>query len=575
MNVFEDLVIELKEENLLEDTVMETARREVVHDDPPAQTAASDEIEVDDVPMVPETPELLIPAEPQAEPEAKPTVIEPRAEVHENVPVAMAVPADSDMQLQGNSETVEIRRPASEREFFKKRAVGEVSSLQMVEHVLTAVEREHMKVVPSTYDDFEAKKALNQFLQVADDTTSDEHKEAEFKLMQETENWCSALAARDREISVANLRRYCENCRPMLSSQAMLSLARFYRNLPYSESVRSKFDFIITRLFSRPTDEQRRKLLFTKDEMLGHIKTLYAEWSSLSLYSADEGETNVLLTALSFEDLTAEAEKAREFDELIKSDFFNRLRLFKESITELFYAPKVTVAAIECNIRIGNAYVELIARERERSNAAMVHDRYSFVDDQEVSHATGRTLELVELLREREREYVEIEPQSAPETQNQHHQKQQQQQAAAAAEEQPVEPKEAKPKRKFKLPLDKLGVNKWLLVSGIMMILISSGLYVWANFFISEPPSSAGVTRFDPKDSPFRDDIKIAKISGETLYVVMLPNWETMTKEKQTELLKKMYDYGGGKEWLKVNVMNSTGKTVGYASSTRLEINGP
>ena len=119
----------------------------------------------------------------------------------------------------------------------------------MVEAILSAVERERMKIVPRSYDDLNAKKALHHFLQLAEDVESEESKEAEFDLLRETEAWCSALAKRDREISVTNIRRYCENCKPMLSSQAMLSLARFYRNLPYSESVRGKFDFIITRLF--------------------------------------------------------------------------------------------------------------------------------------------------------------------------------------------------------------------------------------------------------------------------------------------------------------------------------------
>lgn len=566
MNVFEDLVIELKEENLLEDTVLDLPRETV------SSEVADHSIAIEDLAEPP--PVAAAHAGPRPPASEAELGLEPEPAVtpesFQNSPVAMAIPENSDLKLQGINETVEIRKPSSEREFFKKRAMGEVSSLQMVEHVLTAVEREHMKVVPRTYDDFEAKKALNAFLQVSGNVSADEHKEAEFKLMHETESWCSALAARDNEVSVANLRRYCENCRPMLSSQAMLALARFYRNSPYSETVRGKFDFIITRLFSRPMDDQRRKLLFTRDEMLGHIKTLYAEWSSLSLYEADDSESNVLLAALSFEDLTEEAEKAAEFDELIKSDFFNRLRLFKESIAELFYAPKVTIAAIECNIRIGNAYVELIDRERQRSNAASVHDKYSFIDDQEVSQATGRTLELVDLLREKTRTYVEIEPEAetsdpAEETKA----------PVAKPVTKAAEPTAAKVKTSAPLSIGRFGVNKWLLIVGMVMILASGGVYVWANYFISEPPSAAGVTRFDPKDAPFRDDIKIAKISGDTLYVVMLPNWETMTKEKQTELLKSIYQHGGGKDWLNVNLMNSTGRSVGFASSTRLEVVNP
>ena len=537
MNVFEDFIIELKQENLLEDSVIDIV---------PEQSPAQDEYEV-------HFDDHIEDIETKVAADASPS---------KRAAVAMAVPVDSDLQLLGNDETVKIRKPWSDREFFKKRAIGEVSSLQMVEHVLTAIEREHMKVALIVFDDYNAKVALNSFLQVAENISSDEHKQTEFALMQETEAWCSALAARDKEISVANLRRYCENCRPMLSSQAMLSLARFYRNLPYSEGVRGKFDFIITRLFSRPTDVQRRTLLFNREDMLGHIKTLYADWSSLSLYSADDDQSNVMLTALSFEDLIAEAEATTEFDELIKSDFFDRMRLFKESITELFYSPVVTGAAIECNIRIGNAYVKLIDRERAKSNAASVHDKYSYIDDQTVSDATGRTLELIDLLREWTAETVDDEPE------------------ATVIEPEVLEKPVAKPDVKTKVTtpsprfagFDFLGINKWLLVAGMLLVLASGGLYVWATFFVVEQASIEGVKGYDLATSPFRDDIKVAKISGETFYGIMKPAWETMTKEKQQDLLQRIQQTGKTGGWVNASLMDSSGKTVGYASPTRIEL---
>lgn len=557
MNVFEDLIEELKEENLLEDTVIELA-----------SNAASEP--VGDA-VLPEEPFALSSTTTAGHETSGPQIpADPVVHLSNDVsPISLDAPDDSELLLQGSDEVVSIKRPVDDRSFYNKRASAEVSSLQMVEHVLSAVEREYQKKLPKSYDDFNAKKALNAFLQVNDPINSDEHKQAEFALMQETEAWCSALSFRDREISVADLRRYSENCRPMLSSQAMLSLARFYRNLPYSEPVRGKFDFIITRLFSKPLEDHTRKLLFGSEEMLGHIKNLYADWSSLSLFSVDDPESNIKLAVLSFGDLTAEAENAIEFDELIKGDFFERLRLFKESIADLFYAPEVTAAAIECNVRIGNVYVELIDRERRRSNAASVHDRYSYVDDDTVSQATGKTLELIEVLKERTSASTveDVQPESdvieeiAPATQ-------------------PKKKSDAKSttRAKFRLPsfnTEKLGVNKWVLATCILLVLISGGIYVWANYFIVDPSSTAGVTRFDLQNSPFREDIKIAKISGETFYGVMMPSWETMTKEKQQELLQKIYQHGGQKEWLKVNLMNSQGRTVAYMSASRVEVGTP
>ena len=126
-----------------------------------------------------------------------------------------------------------------------------------------------------------------------------------------------------------------------------------------------------------------------------------------------------------------------------------------------------------------------------------------------------------------------------------------------------------------KVNFDTLGINKWLLISGALLITLSLGLYVWANFFVAEPPSTAGVSNFDLSSSPFREDLKLAKVSGETFYGVLQPSWETMTKEKQQELVQKIYQQGAGKTWLKVNLMNSQGRTVAFMSATRLDIQAP
>ena len=100
------------------------------------------------------------------------------------------------------------------------------------------------------------------------------------------------------------------------------------------------------------------------------------------------------------EELAVEAEKAESFDALIESDFFGRLRLFKESISELFYAPIVTGAAIDCNIRIGNAYVDLIGREQAKMDGSSIQEKYGELDGQSVSDAAGRTLDLAEIIRQ-------------------------------------------------------------------------------------------------------------------------------------------------------------------------------
>ena len=175
MDVFQDLSEELRDEQLLEETVIDSiaeAEAGTLSEDDPGMSTASD-----------------------------------------------AAFDDADRTLVPEGET--------EGDFYRKRAIAEVSSLQMVEHVLSGIEREYLKIVPKSYDDLQAKKALHQFIQVHADPSSTDYAEAEFRLMRETEAWSTALAARDAKISPAHRRRFCEHSRPGLSSQALMSLGRF------------------------------------------------------------------------------------------------------------------------------------------------------------------------------------------------------------------------------------------------------------------------------------------------------------------------------------------------------------
>lgn len=554
MNVFEDLIVELKEENLLERTVIDLDSRQSVHHADLHETIVPDKRYVT-----------------QESPESTSELTQASVETAYSFAIVNEEKRIDELEVTHTPDRKEppvLKNQRNDKEFFKKRAVDEVSSLQVVEHVLTGVERERLKIVPVVFDDLNAKKALHAFVQISENVNSEEHAQAEFLLMQETETWCSALAGRDRNISVSNIRRFCENSRPALSSQALLALARFYRNLPYSEAVRGKFDFVITQLFSRSTQGERRHLLFGRDDMLGHIKTLYADWSSIPLYAADDDDSNILLTALSFEELAAEAENAGSFDELLKSDFFGRLRLFKESISELFFAPIVTAAAIECNIRIGNAYVNLIDLEHEKMDASSIVSKYGDLNDQTISDAAGRTLDLVDLLSEKAKDVEPVEEEAVK---------------SKAEDESTAEPVAVKRPKAVKrgssfvnrILANALSVNKWLLIAGLVLTAASVGIYVWANYLVSEQVSSVGVRKVDFDNSVFKDYIKTARVSGETLYAVMQPAWETMPKERQLEFLQKVYQSGPEKGFVNVTLINSHGKMAGFASPTRLEIVSP
>lgn len=525
MSVFEELIDELKEENLLEETVFSRN-----NPTPPEQLSDEDEVPAAHEPRC-EEPDV--------------TVSEPLLEDTE-----FAESADLE------SEANFVSAPVDEREAYRRRATDEVSSLQMVEHVLSGIEREHMKMTPATYDDLAVKKALHKYLQVTGPINSDEHSEAEYDLFQETEKWFSALSARDSKISVANVRRFCENSRPILSSQALIALARFYRNSPFSEPVRGKFDFVMTRLFSREIGDEKRKLLFGRIETLDHIQALYSNWASLAVAEAEDGSGSIAQAVSSFEAFIREADSADDFDQLIASDFFNRIRLAKEQTVDLFFDPAVLAAAIECNVRIGNRFIDLIHKARQASGEGSVEDRYGYAHDTVISNAASKTLLLLELLREMHTpEHVEEGSKGIDRDG----------QRVVEFERAPVEERESRG----------LAVNKWLVMATVLVVLVSVGLYFWSENAAAPQSSIELAAGVDISGTGLTAHLRAASVSSETLYGMTEPTWDNLQEDEKKEFVSKAFEFARSKGIKKVNFLNSRGRTVAYASDSRLEVFGP
>ena len=190
---------------------------------------------------------------------------------------------------------------------------------------------------------------------------------------------------------------YCETTRPVLSPQALAALARFYRNAPFSEPVRSKFDLVMTRYFAREIGNDIRKLLLSRDEIIEKLNEFYAEWSSIPLYANEEDESNIVLAAIKLEELMTEAEETETFETLIKSDFFNRLRDFKENTHDNFFSPLLIATAIESNVRIGNRVLELLIKEKENSSIQSFEEKYGSNQDQIISDVICKTIRIANI----------------------------------------------------------------------------------------------------------------------------------------------------------------------------------
>ncbi|MEO8573075.1 MAG: hypothetical protein ABI481_03825 [Pyrinomonadaceae bacterium] len=520
MNVFEDLIEELRDENLLENTTVSLPNgrsRSVAKPGGLSSGSALEEEDSDD-----ET--------------------------------SVAVKSRSDLPLEGEE---------NERDFYRKRAVDEISSLQMVEHVLSGIERQHLKIVPATYDDLEAKKALHKFLQVQGDSTTTEYAETEFHLMRETETWSSALAARDQKISVANVRRFCENSQPVLSSQALLALARFYRNSAFAEATRAKFDFVMTRLFSRGIEGQKRKLLFGRSEMIGHIGTLYANWASIALYSAEDAPLKARAIVAGFEDRIAEAEAALTFDQLIQDHFFKKVHEFKEGTGEVFFTPEVVAVSIDCNARVGNRFVDLIRLERESTTLESVEQKYGYEHDEVISEAAGQTLQLVDVLNSLP-DLDDATSEGATNFDN-----------SLSSPGTAVKSRAPKKDKEPRITFELFAVNKWLLLATIIIVSVSGSLYFWAGQPQKESSSAESASDVSLEGSELKEYVRSGRSTAETFYAITLPAWDRLDEAKKREILQKGLEFANTNRLKNVQFLNIRGRSVAFASPKKSELLNP
>lgn len=441
--------------------------------------------------------------------------------------------------------------------FYRRRAVDEVAGLQMVDHIISAIEREYMKIVPSGFTDLHVKKALHDFLKFTDEPHSNERLESEGLLIHATEEWCSALSERDSNISVTNIRRFCENSRPALSSQALMALARFYRISPFSEPVRGKFDFVITRLFTRDAGTERRMQLFGMTEMVGHIRDLYENWASIALFDTVSDVTELSARLMEFQKFIAEADAAECFDSLIKSNFFNRIRTFKEDISEMFFIPELTGAAIECNVRVGNRFVELLEIESAKLSAEIFGEKYGYTYDTVISGAASKTLNLIEIIKE----VPELNCDSPAEHP-----------LEGAVQPRLRESEAARPAALSGRESGFFSVNRWLLAFTLIIIAACAGVYMWADKYSAESSAPVTAANVSLENTGLSEHIKIARSSSGTFYGVVDPTWDAMSVDVRKQVLMKSKSFAESKGLNKVNLLNGKGRTIAFSDGAKAEI---
>jgi hypothetical protein len=250
-----------------------------------------------------------------------------------------------------------------------KRAGEEAVQLRIVERFLSEVERRLLKTTPEIFDIQRIRTALQILKTLSADDDIDECIEAEFRLDQEFHLWRELIIERDQKIETYHFRRLCDSAPYPLEDEIFVALASFYRSLELTPATQSKFDLSVTRLFTRSAAGGRREMRAVRSDNVRRLKLLFP-----SIDTEPESRERIEYAVASIEGFIDEALSFAVFEDLVKANIFDRYRVFKRELSELFFEPEVVAAAIECNIAVGNVFDGLLRSADEQLSSRLTVD---------------------------------------------------------------------------------------------------------------------------------------------------------------------------------------------------------
>lgn len=162
------------------------------------------------------------------------------------------------------------------------------------------------------------------------------------------------VASRDRGIEAFRVRWACENA--PLRHQTIDALARFYRTLPPSSASQSKYEYVLTRRLAGPLRPDRT--LPPTTELADAVTTLESLWGA-STVDVEESERETLTLALA--SFAREAQGKADAASFAASALLRRFGAFKAAMGERLFDVRLSVAAVEANVAVLNAWSRLLA----------------------------------------------------------------------------------------------------------------------------------------------------------------------------------------------------------------------
>lgn len=251
--------------------------------------------------------------------------------------------------------------PTANTNAASPRILAEAAALQLAEEIFAGIEKSLLEIVPKSYPTANLQRKVSELRECFAQTPEDAArlKQCETRLRQELGLWRMALAKRDEAFSAALLRTFCENTHLQLDKEAFLALAGLYRNMPPTDSVLSKYDYVITQYFTNKREKNRRTLRCEADKLIAELHKLNTEWTGVKSNAGGAEALKVREAIAVLAQLSAEAKAHKTLKNWLHYDFFASTRLAKKDLGEIFFVPEVTAAVIVCNIVVGNHFAAL------------------------------------------------------------------------------------------------------------------------------------------------------------------------------------------------------------------------
>jgi len=267
----------------------------------------------------------------------------------------------------------EVDTDSEKGNYFRGLAVkasNDAIRYRIVERFLSEVERWLLKSSTPIFDVILIKENIKVLRSLPSDL-GESLAQAKIELNEEFEKWERSIVEKDRCIETYNFRRFCDSTVEPLDNEIYVALASFYKDLAYSHSNLSKFDLMVTRLYTDVDRTGRRFLRFNPQEIASHIEQTFGPPCS------EDGSQQFLDTpgaVAAIQSFIAEAQGLDDFESLIECRLFDRFREFKQELREQFFEPSVVAAAIQCNVVFANAFNEMLEAANESLSEILTSD---------------------------------------------------------------------------------------------------------------------------------------------------------------------------------------------------------